>query len=124
MCREHILVSDVRALVAFFETSLDMACIEDILHMIIRTVSQKQVLASFLEQVNSIGGCHVFVNLLQRYFYSKFTIMVKYEFYSVFTIMVKYELICHIFSLSLSLCIKLINTSKASCVENCTFHTK
>ncbi|CAA2974013.1 BEACH domain-containing B isoform X1 [Olea europaea subsp. europaea] len=64
--REHILVSDVRALVAFFETSLDMACIEDILHMIIRTVSQKQVLASFLEQVNSIGGCHVFVNLLQR----------------------------------------------------------
>ncbi|KAL2459002.1 hypothetical protein Fot_55288 [Forsythia ovata] len=66
--REHILVSDVRALIAIFETSLDMACIEDILHMIIRTVSQKQVLPSFLEQVNSIGGCHIFVNLLQRDF--------------------------------------------------------
>lgn len=44
-----------------------MACIEDVLHMVIRAVSQKQLLASFLEQVNMIGGCHIFVNLLERY---------------------------------------------------------
>lgn len=43
-----------------------MACIEDILHMIIRVVSQKPLLVFFLEQVNSLGGCHIFVNLLQR----------------------------------------------------------
>ncbi|KAK9758397.1 hypothetical protein RND81_01G226800 [Saponaria officinalis] len=43
-----------------------MACVEDVLHMVIRAVSQKSVLASFVEQVNSLGGCHVFINLLQR----------------------------------------------------------
>lgn len=60
-------MADVKALVAFFETSLDMACIEDVLHMVIRAVSEKTLLASFLEQVNLIGGCHIFINLLQRY---------------------------------------------------------
>ncbi|XP_059637635.1 BEACH domain-containing protein B [Cornus florida] len=66
--REHIAVSDIKALIAFFETSQDMACIEDVLHVVIRAVSQKPLLASFLEQVNSVGGCHIFVNLLQRDF--------------------------------------------------------
>ncbi|KAL4566093.1 hypothetical protein LXL04_030203 [Taraxacum kok-saghyz] len=64
--REHIAVSDVESLVSFFETSHDMACIEDILNMIIRALSQKSLLVSFLDQVNSVGGCHLFVNLLQR----------------------------------------------------------
>ena len=64
---EHIAVSDIESLVSFFETSQDMACIEDILHMIIRALSQKSLLASFLDQVNLVGGCHLFVNLLQRY---------------------------------------------------------
>lgn len=67
MCRQSIVVQDVKALIAFFETSQDMVCIEDVLHMVIRAVSQKQLLASFLEQINLIGGCHVFVNLLERY---------------------------------------------------------
>ncbi|PIN12837.1 Conserved WD40 repeat-containing protein [Handroanthus impetiginosus] len=66
--REHTTMSDIKALVAFCETCLDMACIEDILNMIIRTVSNKQLLASFLEQVNLIGGCYIFVNLLCREF--------------------------------------------------------
>ncbi|VFQ86787.1 unnamed protein product [Cuscuta campestris] len=66
--REHISVSDINALITFFEGSQDMSCIEDVLHMIIRGVSQKPLLASFLEQVNLIGGCHIFVNLLQRDF--------------------------------------------------------
>lgn len=66
--RQNIAASDIKALVAFFETSQDMACIEDVLHMVIRAVSQKSLLASFLEQVNLIGGCHIFVNLLQREF--------------------------------------------------------
>lgn len=64
--RQKIAASDIKALVALFERSQDMACIEDILHMIIRIVSQKPLLVSFLEQVNSLGGCHIFVNLLQR----------------------------------------------------------
>lgn len=67
MCRQSIALSDIKALISFFETSQDMVCIEDVLHMVIRAVSQKQLLASFLEQVNLIGGCHIFVNLLQRY---------------------------------------------------------
>lgn len=64
--REHIAVSDIESLVSFFETSQDMACIEDILHMIIRALSQKSLLALFLDQVNLVGGCYLFVNLLQR----------------------------------------------------------
>lgn len=64
--RQSIAVPDVKALIAFFETSQDMVCIEDVLHMVIRAVSQKQLLASFLEQINLIGGCHIFVNLLER----------------------------------------------------------
>ncbi|CAM8878100.1 unnamed protein product [Rhodiola kirilowii] len=64
--RHNILPSDVKALISFFETSQDMACVEDVLHMVIRAVSQKQVLASFLEQVNVLGGCQIFMNLLQR----------------------------------------------------------
>ncbi|KAK9271394.1 hypothetical protein L1049_026984 [Liquidambar formosana] len=64
--RQNIAVSDIKALIAFFETSQDMTCIEDVLHMVIRAVSQKPLLAPFLEQVNLIGGCNIFVNLLQR----------------------------------------------------------
>lgn len=64
--RQNIDESDIKALIAFFEISQDMACVEDVLHMILRAISQKSLLASFVEQVNSIGGCHVFINLLQR----------------------------------------------------------
>ncbi|XP_057974811.1 BEACH domain-containing protein B isoform X2 [Malania oleifera] len=64
--RQNITASDLKALIAFFETSQDMTCIEDVLHMVIRAVSQKPLLAAFLEQVDLIGGCHIFVNLLQR----------------------------------------------------------
>ncbi|KAJ4963542.1 hypothetical protein NE237_023481 [Protea cynaroides] len=64
--RQNIATSDIKALIAFFERSQDMACVEDVLHMVIRAVSQKPLLASFLEQVNLLGGCHIFINLLQR----------------------------------------------------------
>ncbi|KAH7567643.1 hypothetical protein JRO89_XS07G0111300 [Xanthoceras sorbifolium] len=64
--KQNIAIADIKALLAFFETSQDMTCIEDVLHMVIRAISEKQILASFLEQVNLIGGCHIFVNLLQR----------------------------------------------------------
>ncbi|KAI4337584.1 hypothetical protein L6164_015981 [Bauhinia variegata] len=67
---ENIAAGDIKALVAFFERSQDMACIEDVLHMVIRAVSQKQLLASFLEQVNMMGGCKIFVNLFLREFES------------------------------------------------------
>jgi hypothetical protein len=65
-CRLKVSQHDVRALVSFLERSQDVACIEDILHMIIRTLSQNSVLSSFLEQVNSLGGCYIFINLLKR----------------------------------------------------------
>ncbi|KAK4359154.1 hypothetical protein RND71_021383 [Anisodus tanguticus] len=68
LCRQHISASDIKSLIAFFESSQDMACIEDVLHIVIRAVTQKQLLASFLEQVNLVGGCHIFVNLLERDF--------------------------------------------------------
>nr|XP_011458851.1 PREDICTED: BEACH domain-containing protein lvsC isoform X3 [Fragaria vesca subsp. vesca] len=64
--RQKIAGADIRALIAFFETSQDMTCIEDVLHMVIRALSQKPLLTDFLEQVNLIGGCHIFANLLQR----------------------------------------------------------
>ncbi|KAL9310011.1 BEACH domain-containing protein B [Arabidopsis thaliana] len=64
--RQNISSGDVKALTAFFETCQDVACIEDVLHMVIRAISQTSVLVSFLEQVNLIGGCHIFVDLLQR----------------------------------------------------------
>uniref|UniRef100_A0A8R7UR94 BEACH domain-containing protein lvsC n=1 Tax=Triticum urartu TaxID=4572 RepID=A0A8R7UR94_TRIUA len=59
---------DIRALVSFFEKSQDVACIEDVLYMIIRALSQNSLLSSFLEQVNSVGGCYIFINLLKREF--------------------------------------------------------
>ncbi|KAK9165680.1 hypothetical protein Scep_000871 [Stephania cephalantha] len=64
--RQNIAESDIKALVAFFEKSQDMTCIEDVLHMVTRAVSQKPLLASFLEQVNLLCGCQMFVNLLNR----------------------------------------------------------
>ncbi|KAM7253246.1 hypothetical protein ACFE04_025864 [Oxalis oulophora] len=64
--RQNIAAPDIKALVAFLESSQDMTCVEDVLHMVIRAVSQKPLLASFLEQVNLIGGCQLFMNLLQR----------------------------------------------------------
>ncbi|KAK9130032.1 hypothetical protein Sjap_010519 [Stephania japonica] len=64
--RQNVAESDIKALVAFFEKSLDMTCIEDVLHMVTRAVSQKPLLASFLEQVNLLCGCQMFVNLLNR----------------------------------------------------------
>ncbi|KAI3896170.1 hypothetical protein MKX03_000290, partial [Papaver bracteatum] len=66
--RQNIAASDIKSLIAFFAASEDMACIEDVLHMIIRAVCQKPLLASFLEQVNLLGGCHIFVDLLRRDF--------------------------------------------------------
>nr|XP_028963058.1 BEACH domain-containing protein B isoform X2 [Malus domestica] len=64
--RQKIAAADIRALIAFFETSQDSTCIEDVLHMLVRALTQKPLLAAFLEQANLIGGCHMFVNLLQR----------------------------------------------------------
>lgn len=64
--RQKIAAPDIKALISIFERSQDMAFIEDVLHMINRALSQNALLNSFLEQVNSLGGCHLFVNLLQR----------------------------------------------------------
>ncbi|KAF8687356.1 hypothetical protein HU200_043042 [Digitaria exilis] len=59
---------DIRALVAFFERSQDIECIRDILDMIIPALSQGSFLSSFMENVNCLGGCCIFFNLLNREF--------------------------------------------------------
>ncbi|KAJ0974642.1 hypothetical protein J5N97_016607 [Dioscorea zingiberensis] len=64
--RQKISAPDIIALIAFFERTQDMVCVEDVLHMLIRALSQKTLLAPFLEQVNLFGGCYVFINLLER----------------------------------------------------------
>lgn len=70
LCRQNLVATDIKALIAFFERSQDVTCIEDVLHMVIRAIAQKTVLVSFHEQVSFIGGCPIFVNLLQRYYCS------------------------------------------------------
>ncbi|CAL4966889.1 unnamed protein product [Urochloa decumbens] len=63
-----VSLDDIRALVAFFERSQDIACVRDVLDSIIRALSQGPVLSSFVENVNCLGGCCIFVNLLKREF--------------------------------------------------------
>ncbi|XP_037457938.1 BEACH domain-containing protein B-like isoform X2 [Triticum dicoccoides] len=60
--------ADIGALISFVERSQDIACIEDILNMILRALSHDSVLSSFLEHVNVLGGCCIFLNLLNREF--------------------------------------------------------
>ncbi|KAF3790525.1 BEACH domain-containing protein B [Nymphaea thermarum] len=64
--REQVLPSDVKALVAFFERTEDNACVEDVLHMVIRALYGKAFLVSFIEQIELLGGCQLFLNLLHR----------------------------------------------------------
>ncbi|KAL6873753.1 hypothetical protein ACP4OV_013835 [Aristida adscensionis] len=59
---------DIRALVSLFERSQDIACIEDTLNTIIRALSHSSLLSSFLDNVNCLGGCCVFFNILRREF--------------------------------------------------------
>ncbi|XP_044956208.1 BEACH domain-containing protein B-like isoform X2 [Hordeum vulgare subsp. vulgare] len=60
--------ADIGALISFVERSQDIACIEDILNMILRALSNGSLLSSFLEHVNALGGCCIFLNLLKREF--------------------------------------------------------
>ncbi|XP_031488059.1 BEACH domain-containing protein B isoform X2 [Nymphaea colorata] len=64
--RKQVLPSDVKALVAFFERTEDNACVEDVLHMVIRALYGKAFLVSFIEQIELLGGCQLFLNLLHR----------------------------------------------------------
>lgn len=64
--RDHVRLSDMKALIAFVETSEDVDCLEDVLHMILGLLSHKQFILKFVEHVFTLGGCHVFVNLLKR----------------------------------------------------------
>ncbi|XP_078448149.1 binding protein [Wolffia australiana] len=64
--RQNISSTDVKALLSFLERSQDLLCIEDVLHMVIRLLSQSSSLSSFLEHVDFLGGCQIFLNLLCR----------------------------------------------------------
>uniref|UniRef100_A0A0D9WT97 BEACH domain-containing protein n=1 Tax=Leersia perrieri TaxID=77586 RepID=A0A0D9WT97_9ORYZ len=43
--------ADIRALASFFERNQDLACVEDILKMIVRALSERPVLSSFVEHL-------------------------------------------------------------------------
>eukprot|EP01018_Ginkgo_biloba_P014188 Gb_28819 [translate_table: standard] len=64
--RQHVSTSDVKALAAFLEKSEDMACVEDVLHMMLRLLSHKPFLTTFLEHVHGLGGFQIFINLVKR----------------------------------------------------------
>ncbi|BBM99563.1 hypothetical protein MPTK1_1g22060 [Marchantia polymorpha subsp. ruderalis] len=66
LMREHVRLSDIKALVAFVETSEDVDCLEDVLHMILGLLAHKQFVVKFVDHVFTLGGCHIFVNLLKR----------------------------------------------------------
>lgn len=92
-----MVAADIKALIAFFERNQDVTCIEDVLHMVIRAIAQKTVLASFHEQVNFIGGCPIFVNLLQRYYcsnikFNRCILFLSCRFFILFYFWTRYEL--------------------------------
>lgn len=63
---------DVKAVVAFIETSEDIVCLEDVLHMVLGLLGRKSLVLSFAEHVNTLGGCPIFISLLKRYQYLQF----------------------------------------------------
>ncbi|KAH9329817.1 hypothetical protein KI387_001925, partial [Taxus chinensis] len=64
--RHHVSRSDVKSLAAFLDKSEDPKCIEDVLHMVLRLLSHKPFLSTFLEHIRGLGGCQIFLNLLNR----------------------------------------------------------
>ncbi|XP_040380752.1 BEACH domain-containing protein B-like isoform X2 [Oryza brachyantha] len=64
----QVSLADIRALASFFGRNQDITCVEDMLKMIIRALSESSVLTSFLEHTDSLGGCCIFINLLKREF--------------------------------------------------------
>lgn len=57
----------MKALVAFFKRTEDNACVEDVMHMIIRALCDTAFLVSFIQQIELLGGCQLFLGLLDRY---------------------------------------------------------
>lgn len=60
-------MSDTKALLAFVAKIEDPVCLEDVLHMLLRLLGRKEFAAAFLENMQILGGCQLFLGLLERY---------------------------------------------------------
>jgi hypothetical protein len=60
-------MSDVKAIIAFLERTEDPVCLEDVLNMLLRLLSRKEFAVVFVEDIQILGGCQLFLSLLERY---------------------------------------------------------
>jgi hypothetical protein len=60
-------MSDVKAIIAFLERTEDPVCLEDVLNMLLRLLSRKEFAVVFVEDIQILGGCQLFLGLLERY---------------------------------------------------------
>lgn len=66
LCREKANLIDIKALVAFLETSEDDVCVKDVLYMILGLLTQKSFVSSFIEHLHALGGVTILLNLIRR----------------------------------------------------------
>ncbi|MCO5595749.1 hypothetical protein L7F22_049797 [Adiantum nelumboides] len=64
--RDSISLADTKPLLAFIIKSEDPVCLEDVLHMLLRLLGQKAFAAAFIENIQVLGGCQLFLGLLER----------------------------------------------------------
>ncbi|EFJ19512.1 hypothetical protein SELMODRAFT_110788, partial [Selaginella moellendorffii] len=64
--RDHMSVSDAKSLISFIDRNDDLICVEEVLQMLLGLLGDPIFLSSFLECVHSLGGIHIFLNLLSR----------------------------------------------------------
>ncbi|KAL2652898.1 hypothetical protein R1flu_021026 [Riccia fluitans] len=66
LLRYQVRLSDIKALIAFIETTDDVDCLEDVLSMVLCLLAHKLFIVKFVEHLFMLGGCHLIVNLLKR----------------------------------------------------------
>ncbi|KAH7332120.1 hypothetical protein KP509_20G069100 [Ceratopteris richardii] len=64
--RDSISISDTKVLLAFISKSEDPICLEDVLHMLLRLLARKEFVSAFVENIQVLGGCQLFLGLLER----------------------------------------------------------
>ena len=63
---EGFTLAEVKVLVAFLETSRDLAVVEDVLVLVLNLLSRKALISSLVQHTYALGGCYVFLGLLSR----------------------------------------------------------
>lgn len=66
MIKEEFEANEVKGFVAFLETSKDPAIVEEVLTFMMELLTKKSRLASFEQHVYTLGGCQVFLGLLEK----------------------------------------------------------